>query len=276
MSGHAYPDTGLTWVPATAEYDLALDGGTLACRNGDGQRLNTVPGPARRSAAAGELLALRDYLERHERECHAEVEAWLLGAHPVPAALIRKVWPDPAWRERLSGLAVITQRGGPPRLLCRIADLGPVCERVLIPHPLLIDDLGGLRELAAGLGITQRVAQLHREVHTRPAWTSGRNVTDYAGARFAELGHATERATRLGFRPRGGYAVCRVADRGRAVQARYWLGGGPPDAEAWTGELIWVGADERPIDVGEVGPVAWSEGVRMAELIHAGRVADEE
>ncbi|MCG5212569.1 DUF4132 domain-containing protein [Streptosporangium sp. KLBMP 9127] len=275
MSGYADADTGLTWVPATPGHELALDGDTLVCRDDGGRRLNTVPGAVRRSAVAQELLALRDHLERHARECHAAVEAWMLGAQSVPAALIRQVWADPAWRDRLSGLVVIPEPAGRPRLLRRPADLAGA-ERALIPHPLLLADLAELRRLAADLGVTQQVPQLSREIHTRPPGAAGRNVTDYAGAYFAELGHAADRARSLGFEPRGGYAVCRVADRARPVQARYWLGACALDAETWTGELAWVGPDEHPIDIQDVGPVAWSEGIRMAQLIHAGRVAEED
>jgi hypothetical protein len=33
-----------------------------------------------------------------------------------------------------------------------------------------------------------------------------------------------------------------------------------------------VDEEERQLTLGQVGPVAWSEGVRMASLIYAGRL----
>ncbi|MBB5131863.1 hypothetical protein HNP84_001576 [Thermocatellispora tengchongensis] len=276
-------------MPATPEHELALDGATLVCRNGTGRRLPAVPKAARRSPAAEALLALRDYMERHERECRATVESWLLTAFPVPVVLIGQVWPDPAWRAALEHLVVVPGEE-PPGMLRgvdargRIVLLGPSGEERVSPaglarivHPLRLGELDSFRALAARLGVTQAVAQLARETHARPAGArAGTGVTGYADARFAELRHATDRAARLGFGVRGGYAVCRVVEEGVPIQARYWLGAGAPEAETWTGELLWVGADETPIPIADVGAVAWSEGVRMAELIYAGRLADED
>ncbi|MFI6290688.1 DUF4132 domain-containing protein [Nonomuraea sp. NPDC050790] len=270
----------VTWVEAEGGYGLALDGGTLICRNAAGRRLKSVPKAVKDGPAAEQLLALRDHLARHEAECLATVESWMLGGHPVPSPMIAALWPDPAWREALTDLVVL--RGEEPGLLrdagqdgrLGVVDLdaettwlepGPV----LIPHPVLLADLADLREFAAELGAAQRVPQLAREVHHK-----GAAQPDYAGGRFSELRHATARAARFGFRVRGGYAVCPVVESGRPVQARYWLGDEGPDYEAYTGDLIWVGADERPLDPADVGPVAWSEGVRMAELIYAGRITD--
>ncbi|MEU7002154.1 DUF4132 domain-containing protein [Nonomuraea sp. NPDC046570] len=278
----------LVWVAATATHEIALDGTTLICRNSAGRRLKSVPKPARESRAAEDLLALRDYLARHEAECAATVESWMLGALPVPSAVIAEVWPDPSWRAKLVDLVLVPYPSGEPGLLRQVGDGGRIgvvnldAETewlepgpVLIPHPVLLEDLDELREFAAELGAVQQVPQLSREVRHRQGRTGGR-VGDYADGRFAELRHAVARAARYGFQVRGGYAICRVIDDGRPVQARYWLGADSPDYEALTGELIWVDADERPLDLAQVGPVAWSEGIRMAELIFAGRSTDDE
>ncbi|WP_327092919.1 DUF4132 domain-containing protein [Nonomuraea sp. NBC_01738] len=269
----------LHWIPAEGGYQLALDGAKLICRNAAGKRLRSVPKAVKDGQAAEDLRALRDHLARHAATCLATVESWMLGALPVPAAVIAQVWPDPAWREPLSGLVVTQHPEGAPGLLEDVDDQGrPTVARrdgesvplapgpVLIPHPVLLGDLGGLRAFAAGRGAGQRVPQLDREVYHR-----GDGPIDYAGGRFAELRHATTRAARFGFQVRGGFAVCRVADGGRPLQARYWLGADAPDAEAYTGGLHWVDGHERTVDAGSLGPVAWSEGVRMAELIYAGR-----
>src|SRR3712207_8139580 len=49
-----------------------------------------------------------------------------------------------------------------------------------------------------------------------------------------------------------------------------------PEAETWTGDLRWTLANGTVLPLAEVGPVAWSEGMRMASAIHAGRVVAEE
>ena len=42
-----------------------------------------------------------------------------------------------------------------------------------------------------------------------------------------------------------------------------------------TGEPGWVDEQARPVPLTEVGPVAWSEGARMAARIYAGRKTEE-
>ncbi|NUR88484.1 MAG: hypothetical protein HOY71_30715, partial [Nonomuraea sp.] len=59
----------LAWVQATDTHWLALDGARLVCRNAAGRRLKAVPKQARESAAAEDLVALRDQLARHEEQC---------------------------------------------------------------------------------------------------------------------------------------------------------------------------------------------------------------
>ena len=49
-----------------------------------------------------------------------------------------------------------------------------------------------------------------------------------------------------------------------------------PDAETWTSELLWVDGRERALKLGALGPVAWSEGHRMASAVYAARVKEEE
>ena len=148
---------------------------------------------------------------------------------------------------------------------------------VVIPHPVLLEDLDELREFAAELGVVQAVPQLAREVFGVPADRDGSAsaVRAYADGVFKELRHASARAARYGFRVRGGYAVCNAFDDGVPVQARYWIGSDEPSYETWTGDLIWVDAEERPLKLAAVGPVAWSEGIRMAELVYSGRHVEQ-
>ncbi|WP_461001846.1 DUF4132 domain-containing protein [Streptomonospora sediminis] len=297
--------TSLTWTPATSDYELALDGTTLRCRNRkSGKATESVPRGARDSKVGEKLTALRERLLRHEEECRSTVESWLMGGVPVPAALLARVWPDPVWRSLLENLVVVAD--GRTGLLTRVSETGQatlagletVATRTLpagpvaLPHPVLLPDAAQWRAALANRGAEQGFPQLARDTYQRPAYPApasaapdpaidaapGPDATgldDYAGTRFEQLRHATARAARYGFVMRGGYAALRVAENGTAVEARYWLGADDPGLPAETGRLLWVDDAQRPIPLGTVGPVAWSEGVRMAELIRAGGKTDD-
>ncbi|WP_240662573.1 DUF4132 domain-containing protein [Streptomyces sp. WAC 06738] len=280
--------TPLVWHPATHGHELALDGTTLRCRKSGGRLLPSVPRAVRGSSTGGKLAELRDRLVRHEEECRATVESWLLAGIPVPAALLARVWPDPGWRSALEHLVVVV--GGRTGLLTEVAEDGrtglvardgtphsPPVGPVSLPHPVLLSDAERWRALLDARTEAQGIPQLAREIHHRPDGTEpgATGLDDYAGGEFAELRHATARAAGYGFVMRGGFATVRIAEGGAGLQARYWLGADDPGLPASTGRLLWVDASERPVPLAQVGPVAWSEGVRMAELIHAGRTTDD-
>ena len=88
--------------------------------------------------------------------------------------------------------------------------------------------------------------------------------------------HALGRARSQGYRVRGGFAVCGVWEAADVIEARYWIGADNPESETWTGELSWVDSRERVMPLAELGPVAYSEGMRMASAIWAGRVVEKE
>ncbi|WP_017573521.1 DUF4132 domain-containing protein [Nocardiopsis halotolerans] len=280
------PRTEPVWVDGPAGYSLALDGTTIVCRNPKGRTLRSVPKKVLESPEAERLSHVRQWVERHERECARRVESWLLGSLPVPATLISEVWPDPAWRDTLYDLYAVPAGGGgggggflrgvDERGRIGVLDLDAEstwldADRVILAHPVLIEDLDDVREFALELGITQRLPQLTRQVHRKPdtaeAAAEARNA--YAGAAFQDLRHARGRARRYGFAIRGGHAVCRVLEGGRTVQARYWIGSDDPEYATRSGGLFWVDTDERNVRIEDVGPVAWSEGLRMAEIVHA-------
>lgn len=288
------------WIETAGGYSVTLDGGRVSCRNAAGRPLRQVPGKLRDDPEVVRLRQVAEWLARHERECRTQVDTWLVRCLPVPAALLSRVWPDSAWQEALRDLVVapVAADGGPVLSragFLRDADpergLGVVdldgdsirleAESVLIPHPVLLDEpaaLDELREFAAELEVRQSVAQLFREVWRRPDDADPRatGLDAYAGGRFEQLRHLTARATGQGYRVRGGYALCAVVEDGRTVEAAVWLGDDYPEAETVTGELEWRGPDGRRLRLGEVGPVAWSEGERMAALLYAGRVVGEE
>jgi hypothetical protein len=70
--------------------------------------------------------------------------------------------------------------------------------------------------------------------------------------------------------------VCPLIENGVSVEAAYWIGADYPESETRTGGLEWRAAGGRRLPLREVGPVAWSEGVRMAALVYAGRVVNGE
>ena len=73
----------------------------------------------------------------------------------------------------------------------------------------------------------------------------------------------------------GGFATVRVWEDGVPIEGRFWVGADEPTVEAETGQLVFADSQSRTVPLADVGPVAWSEGARMAELIAAGRIQDE-
>ncbi|MFJ3309842.1 DUF4132 domain-containing protein [Streptomyces sp. NPDC086549] len=279
------------WVPA-GDYEVALDGAKVVCRNAAGRRLKSVPAKLSDAPAVVGLRQLAEWLERHERQCLTDVERWMVRSLPVPLAVVARVWPDPAWQTALRDV-VVTGADGEVAGFLRDADpergLGLVDldgdtvriapELVRIPHPVLLDDLEELREFAVELGVEQRAQQLFREVWHRPAALDAEDtqVGEYAGGAFKELRFLHGRAAQLGYRVRGGHAVCSVLEDGRGVEARVWIGDYDGYEETETGPLMWTDAAGRALRLGQVGPVAWSEGMRMAAALYAGRdIEDEE
>lgn len=283
----------LGWIDAGDGYALALDAGKLVARNPAGKQLAAVPRSLRDGEVAAQLEALRDWLDEHERACLAAVEHWLLRSLPVPRAVLEQVWDDPAWRAPLADAVVVAVDGDgradpatagllravDPRRGIGVVDLDGetrwlTAGRIAIPHPILIAELDAWRELITQLGVVQGVSQLHRETHARPADRTANVVEQFSGGRFAMLMHAAGKARALGYKVSGGFAVCPVWDGGAITEARYWIGADAPDAETETGALSWVDDRERGLALAAVGPVAFSEGMRMASAIYAARAAE--
>lgn len=279
--------TPRTWTPAGPDHELCLDGIELLCRKTSGRILASVPKAVKSSVAGQRFVELRDRLLRHQSQCRSTVESWLLGDIPVPSALLAAVWPDPIWRDSLTNLVVTV--GDHTGLLAGIDDTGQyllvlpgdtTCRvratTVRIVHPVLLSEPLQWRQLLWLRQSTQPIAQLDRQTHPKPADLdpTATGIDDYRRAHFTELRHATSLADQHGYRVRGGYAVTSVTEAGTSAQARYWLGAGDPTIETATGRLVWVDDTEHPIALGDLGPVAWSEGVAMAAIIYAGRTPD--
>ena len=286
----------MAWLDTAGGYQVTLESGAVACRNGAGRRLKSVPSTLREDPVVVGLRQLTEWLARHDATCRAEVETWLVRSLPVPATLLRSVWPDEAWRTALTDLVVAVPEadgGFDPDAVGFLRDvdgqgvgvvnldgetLRIAAHRLLIPHPVLLPELDDLREFAADLGVRQSVDQLFRATWSRPAGLdpAARKLDDYSDGSFAELRHALARAASLGYPVRGGYAVCRVFEAGRTVEARYWLGSDDPSWETSTGDLVFTDRAGSGLALTEVGPVTWSEGVRMAAALYAGRVVKQE
>ncbi|MFI9785080.1 DUF4132 domain-containing protein [Kitasatospora sp. NPDC051984] len=281
----------MAWLTA-GDYEVTLEAdGKVACRNAAGRRLKTVPAKLKDDPAVVQLRRLAEWLDAHERQCLATVERWMVRSLPVPAAVLGAVWADETWRSVLRDL-VVTGADGSVAGFLRDADpargIGVVDldgdtvrltdAEIRIPHPVLLEDLDELREFAVELDVAQQLQQLHREVWQRPADLDPKDtqVDTYAGGRYKELRELVGRCARLGHRVRGGYAIVPLVEDGRTLEARVWVGDYYEYDECETGSLSWVNADGRPVPFAEVGPVAWSEGMRMAAALHAGRTIEGE
>jgi len=294
-SAPAHSERELGWIDAGDGYALALDAGKLVARNAKGKRLSAVPRPLRDGEVAEQLEALRDWLAEHDQACLTTVEQWMLRSLPVPRALLEQVWDDPAWRTPLENAVVAAVdaagrvdhgttglfRGVDRRRGIGVVDLDGetiwlAAEQIAIPHPILLPELDAWRELVTPLGAAQGVSQLHRETHVRPPGLTAQAIDRFADGKFAMLIHAAGKARSLGYKVSGGFAVCPVWDGVAITEARYWIGAEAPDAETRTGMLSWVDPHERGLPIAAVGPVAFSEGMRMASAIYAARVVDKE
>ena len=297
------------WIPASGGYEVSLSGGRLVARQAGGKQLKRVPAALKDDEAVLGLRQLVEWLARHEATCRAQVEAWLSRSLPVPVTALVAVWPDEAWRSALRDLVVLPVEPGNGSW--RLAEAGFLreaaaerptlgrpgpaggarigvvnldgesvrlrAERIAIPHPVLLEDLEDLREFAGELGIKQGTQQLFREIWRKPADPGALHsaVRQHAGGRFGQLRHLTGRATSLGYAVRGGYATCRLFQGGRAIDAQVWVGVGDPSGETETGQLDFSTRDGQ-LPLAEVGPVAWSEGMRMAAGLYAGRMVEDE
>jgi len=280
--------TDLHWLDAGEGYALALAGSGLVARNAAGRVLRSVPAALRDAPLAVRLRELSQWLERHERTCADQVETWMVRSLPVPLGVLVECWPDPAWRRAAENSVVAVDRdltgflrgADPDRGIGIVTPDGETgwsrAPAFRVPHPILLEDLDDLREFATELQVEQVIPQLYRETWDRPRAVDpdADRVDRFAGAAFPQQQLVTVRARGLGFTVSGGSAVTRTWEDGRLVEARFWIGSEAPELETTTGDLIWVEGG-RQLRLSDVGPVAYSEGMRMAAALHAGGAAQE-
>ncbi|ROO89655.1 uncharacterized protein DUF4132 [Actinocorallia herbida] len=284
----------MSWTAAGEDYEVALVEGKVAARRvtsgkAPGQPLKTLPKALRDHPEVESLRRFATWLDRHAAECVAKVDTWMTSSLPVPAPLLGKVWADEAWRDALRDMAVVGDDPEEVGFLRDITESGELrvvnldgetvrldARTVRMPHPVLLPDLDELRDFAAELGVTQRVEQIYRATWARPDDVEGNRVQKFAGGRYGSRFRVAARAGSLGYRVSGGYAVCPVREGGRTLEAMLWIGAPSWDAEeVQIGSLTWHGPDGKAVPFAEVGPVAWSEGMRMAAALFAGRIVEE-
>jgi hypothetical protein len=286
----------LDWIDAGGGYAVAFRGAQIVARSPRGTLLKSVPAALREAPPVQQLRALRDWLERHERECAATVEMWMVRSLPVPTRVLAAVWSDPAWQQPLHDAVTIPldaagqplrEQAGFLRHVEAARGVGLItldgetlwstARCVVLPHPVNLPELADFRDFATELQVEQAIPQLYRETWPKSAELdpAATLVTDFSQGYFAQLMQATGRAGALGYQVSGGLAVTRIWEAGRLVEARYWIGDGGPMEPTWTGDLMWVDSASRPLSLGQLGPVAYSEGMRMAAAISAGRSIEE-
>jgi predicted DNA-binding WGR domain protein len=282
------------WLDAGHGYAVAIQDGKVVARSPKGKVLASLPKEVRGSPVVEQLADAVEWLTAHDAECIAQIEAWMLRSLPAPRAALIPLWPDPAWQKALANCVVAPVRAGKASLrdagVLRAVESGRgfgvatldgdtrwlAIDAVLIPHPVLLADRDDWRALVAELGATQGVPQLFRETFVKPVDSTADDVDTWSGANFEMLNQAFAAARLLGYRVSGGAAICRVWEGGALVEARYELGDEDPMYETTTGSLSWLNARGERVPVAGVGPVAYSEGMRMASLIHAKRTPEEE
>jgi Domain of unknown function (DUF4132) len=286
----------IPWLDADKKYALGIDGGKLVARNPAGKKLSSVPKELKESDLAEQLTALCEWLDDHRMECLRRVETWMLRSLPVPCDVVRQVWPDPDWSEMLRNLVVTpvdangkanaTQTGllrdVDPKKGIGVVDRDGETQwiataQILIPHPILIDGLDELREIAVDMGFSQEIEQIFRPVFAASDEQKEQaRIADFSNGKFEQLNFASGLCKRLGYPVRGGYACCKVWENARPIEARYWIGDDQPEGETYTGELIFVDSEQKPQKLSAIGRVTFSEGVRMASQIFAKRKVEKQ
>jgi hypothetical protein len=274
----------MAWLPVGESYEISLVERSLVARStgprSTGRPLKSLPKVLRDSPEVDRLRQLTQWLDRHTAECVARVDAWVMSSLPVPTGLLARVWPDPAWQDVLRDLVVLGDDPAEPGFLRDVTDTGEL--RVVnldgetvrlspasatLPHPVRLPDLAELRDFADELDVAQRIEQLHRGIWERPANLKDRDstITDFRDSTVPN--RLAARAATLGFRVAGSRITCRVWEAGRTVEAAvgfdedYW------SSEVTLGALFWSIVDGPVLRLTEVGPVAWSEGIRMATAL---------
>ena len=283
-------DTTQQWIDA-GDYSFRLDGETIIARNAKGRVLKSIPPKARKTEVFQRIEILQAYLQSHEVLCGDTVRDWFLKGLPVPVALVAAVWPDPAWQRCLKNLVVsvgddvmgflrsaIEQRLQLVDLDGETVEIGATPSKVLsIPHPAIMEDIDQWREFAVELGFTQGIDQLFRDIYRKPGDKDGLEaaVSKYDGAMYNQAGTLIGRSRGAGFQTSGDSISLTVLENGVEITAMLGIDAWYYDEEAALYEVQFA-RDGHVISPEQVGPIAWSEGIRMCEFVYAGRSISEQ
>ena len=214
----------------------------------------------------------------------------------VPLPALQRLWGDPGWRRALRDAVILplddharplAEAQGFLRAIDLERGVGVVtldgetvyaqAARIVLPHPVTLHDLDDYREFATELQIDQHIRQVFRETWTRPRDLDPvvSRVREFGDGHFGQPGDVASRCRALGIQMSGRMAVMRLHEGPLHCEARYWIGSYTRFGEVLTGDLRWVDRTGRPLRVASLGPVTYSEGMRMAASIYAGRLSDE-
>lgn len=292
------PTTG-PWIEVPTGHAIRLHEGEIQCRNAKGKVLATVPPAVKRTDEHERLALLAHSLAAHRRQQRQAVETWMLRGAAVPAALLAALWADPDAREALEGVLLQEHASARTGLLVdvqggRLVLAGTDGARtavaegsVTVAHPALVEDVDRWRVALAEQGVVQRADQLARTVFRagqvswlRPAedGPEGPYVLVYAAGPAAYRDYARRMAALLPLDAElsPGRIAVRVREGGRTVVARLEIDGDSPENPSYTDRLAWFDESGRRLTFEEIGPLAWSEGVRLAWQVQrtAERVED--
>ena len=277
-----------SWIDAGGGYWLTLIENKVVARNPKGQILQSLPKQVKDLPLTEQLRNVAGWLVYHQAECVEQLEQWMLRSLPIPTSLVIHLWDDPAWNQAFTNTVMVPvdassraefDQAGLLKAVDRVRGLGVVGlegetrwlfpEQIVIPHPVYLTDLQDWRELCIELGEKQVLQQLFREIWIKPDVVKPDpfRFHGFANAEFEQLNHALSRCRSLGIRIRQGFASQTVWDRGTSVEVMFWVGEGYPENPTSTGHLGWRDGRGRLIPVPSVGPIAFSEGCRLAQTI---------
>ncbi|MFE4310382.1 DUF4132 domain-containing protein [Streptomyces sp. NPDC056891] len=279
----------------------------LRCRTVAGRELKKVPAALVAEPVVRELTALAEWIGDHAAGVLTSVEQWMTQSLPVPAALIREVWPDPYWRRALR-YAVVAPCGGTEADVERAGVLTGVVPRpggalvvagldgeerelgdavVVMPHPVLLDPRGtGLleqwRKLLVSLGGEQGIEQVDRAVYVRPDCSPApgsrglrEGISAFHGALFASGAHVERVVRSFGGRIDGERARFAFGHGGRRYGMVADLRHQGPAAPVSLYGFRFAEARERQ-GAGAYDAVprpVWSEGIRAMATLYDEREA---
>lgn len=273
-----------TWIDA-GDYQLCIEDTKILVKNSKGKLLKSVPAKVKKLPEYDEVAAIASFLEQHQQLCVNTVREWFLYSQPIPAKVLTNVWPDESWQSMLRNL-IFTD--GVSTALIREVDGEEIHgidldgetvtlsgEELTITHPAVIEDLDDWRELVSEAGLSQGLDQIFREVHRKPEGEDLKNFfSRYKDSHFRNLGPLLGRCRNAGYVADAATIETSVVENGQKVRAAIHIDFYAYGGESSMRELYFVAEDDdrfSRLDYHDVGPITWSEAVRMCEFVYSAR-----